>query len=68
MVLDDKIVTKIIKVLKEVYPSDLSIEEIAKKAGIHRNTAAKYLAALLSGGKVELRRYGKLKLFRIKGK
>lgn len=66
MALNEKLSEKILDVLKEAYPLDLSIEDVAKKSGIHRNTVAKYLAVLSAKGKVELRSLGKAKLYRLK--
>jgi len=66
LALDEELSRKILQVLKEAYPLDLPIEEVAKKSGIHRNTVAKYLAVLLAEGTIELRSVGKAKLYRLK--
>ena len=66
MALNEELSRKILQVLKEAYPLDLPIEEVAKKSGIHRNTVAKYLAVLSAEGKIELRLLGKAKLYRLK--
>ena len=41
----------------------LTIEEVAKRAGIHRITASKYLAVLEAKGYLKYRPVGKAKLF-----
>ena len=66
MALNEELSRKILQVLKEAYPLDLPIEEVANKSGIHRNTVAKYLAVLSAEGKIELRFVGKAKLYRLK--
>jgi len=66
LALNEELSRKILQVLKEAYPLDLPIEEVANKSGIHRNTVAKYLAVLSAEGKIELRSVGKAKLYRLK--
>ena len=57
---------RVLKLLEEVYPQDLPISEIAKRLGISRNTASKYVAILETEGKIECRFIGKAKLCKIK--
>ena len=57
---------RVLKLLEEVYPQDLPISEIAKRLGISRNTASKYVAILEAEGKIECRFIGKAKLCKIK--
>ncbi|MEM2129196.1 MAG: HTH domain-containing protein [Candidatus Bathyarchaeia archaeon] len=55
---------KILKCIEAEYPRDLSIEEISKKTGIHRNTVSKYIWGLERQGKVEvLRKVGRAKMY-----
>lgn len=57
---------KIINCLKIEYPRDLSIEEIAAKTGIHRNTVSKYVWGLEKQGKVKIsRNIGRAKMYTI---
>ncbi|WP_042667422.1 ArsR/SmtB family transcription factor [Desulfurococcus amylolyticus] len=58
---------RILEFLKEVYPTDLPINEVARRLGISRSTAAKYIAVLKAEGRVECRRVGKAKLCRTRG-
>ncbi|MCP1661616.1 MAG: PAS domain S-box protein [Methanocalculus sp. MSAO_Arc1] len=44
-------------------PRGMSVGEIADAIGINRNTAARYLDMLLVAGKVEMRTFGKAKVF-----
>lgn len=44
-------------------PKGIGITEIAKKAGMHRSAAAKYLELLRASGQVEMRRAGMAKLY-----
>lgn len=46
----------ILKVFQETYPSDLSIKEVARKAGITRETASKYIAVLEAESKIKAAR------------
>jgi len=55
---------KILKCLEAEYPKDLSIEEIATKIGVHRNTVSKYIWGLEKEGKVKIsRKIGKAKMY-----
>ncbi|MEM3612655.1 MAG: HTH domain-containing protein [Candidatus Bathyarchaeia archaeon] len=57
---------KILKCLEAEYPRDLSIEEIAAKIGVHRNTVSKYLWGLEKEGKVKItRKVGKAKMYTV---
>lgn len=58
---------KILKELKNVYPCDLSLGEIAKKIGVSDITASKYVSVLQAEGKIEIsRKIGNAVLYRIK--
>jgi|GEM_PF-1621248 len=58
---------KVLKVLSEAYPLDLSIGEVAKQAGISKPTASTWLKVLEAEGKIILsRKIGKAKFYRIK--
>jgi len=60
---------RIFKCLESEYPRDLSIEEIARKTGIHRNTVSKYIWGLEKVGKVAVSRVvGRAKLYVINKK
>jgi len=59
---------RILKLLKDVYPQDLYIKEIASKLNISRNTASKYIAVLEARDMVICRRISKIKLCRAKGR
>jgi len=55
---------RILECLENEYPSDLSIEEIAEKTGMHRNTVSKYIWGLEREGKVKIsRRVGRAKMY-----
>jgi len=55
---------KILECLEDEYPRDLSIEEIAAKTGIHRNTVSKYIWGLEREGKVKIsRKVGRAKMY-----
>jgi DNA-binding IclR family transcriptional regulator len=55
---------KILNCLRDEYPRDLSIEEIAKKSGIHRNTISKYIWGLEKERKVKIsREIGRAKMY-----
>jgi len=55
---------KIMKCLEAEYPRDLSIEEIATKTGVHRNTISKYIWGLEREGKVRIsRKIGRAKMY-----
>lgn len=55
--------TKRIKGVLLANPKGIEITEIAKKAGMHRSAAAKYLELLRASGQVEMRRAGMAKLY-----
>ena len=55
---------KILKCLRNEYPKDLSIEEVAKRTGMHRNTVSKYVWGLERGGKIKIsRKVGRAKMY-----
>jgi len=55
---------KILKCLEMEFPKDLSIEEIAAKIGVHRNTVSKYIWGLEKEGKVRIsRKIGRAKMY-----
>jgi DNA-binding IclR family transcriptional regulator len=55
---------KILKCLEAEYPRDLSIEEIAAKIGMHRNTVSKYVWGLEREEKVKIsRKIGNAKMY-----
>ena len=55
---------RILKGLEDEQPRDLSIEEIARKTGIHRNTVSKYVYALEKQGKIKVsRQVGRAKMY-----
>jgi Mn-dependent DtxR family transcriptional regulator len=62
----NKIKEKILGELKQVYPLDLSIKEIARRLGVSRVTVSKYVAILEAEGRVECRVVGRAKLYRLK--
>ena len=47
---------KILECLRNEYPRDLSIEEVAKRTGLHRNTVPKYIWGLETEGKIKISR------------
>jgi DNA-binding IclR family transcriptional regulator len=47
---------KILECLEKEFPKDLSLEEIAAKTGIHRNTVSKYVWGLEKEKKVTISR------------
>mgnify|MGYP000343478757 CR=1 FL=1 len=57
---------RILELLKEVYPQDLPIKEIAERVGVSRTTASKYIAVLEIEGTVVCRFVGRAKLCRAK--
>ena len=58
---------QILRALKEVYPCDLCVVEIADKVGISRITASRYIAELKGEGKIEVtRKFGKVVFYRLK--
>ncbi len=60
----DSGVLAILAYLKE-QPQGASVLEMADSLHINRNTAARYLDLLLLSGKVEMRRFGKAKVFHL---
>jgi len=55
---------KILECLEKCHPCDLSIEEIAEKIGIHRNTVSKYVWGLEREGKIKASRVvGRAKMY-----
>jgi DNA-binding Lrp family transcriptional regulator len=55
---------KILNCLEREYPTDLSIEEIAAKTRIHRNTVSKYVFGLEKEGRVKISRIvGRAKMY-----
>jgi response regulator of citrate/malate metabolism len=65
--LDESVNKNIMKTLKKSDCS-LTIDEVAKRAKIHRVTASKYLAVLEAIGTVKMREVGKAKLFLLRGR
>uniref|UniRef100_A0A7C2BLH9 HTH domain-containing protein n=1 Tax=Thermosphaera aggregans TaxID=54254 RepID=A0A7C2BLH9_9CREN len=57
---------RILELLKEVYPQDLPIKEIAGRIGVSRTTASKYIAVLEIEGAVVCKFVGRAKLCRAK--
>lgn len=65
----NEIEDKIVKCLKEARSKDLSVTDIAKKVGVNRLTASKYLAVLQARGIVILsRNVGRAKMFQLSQK
>jgi DNA-binding IclR family transcriptional regulator len=55
---------KILKCLESEYPKDLSIEEIATRTRMHRNTVSKYIWGLEREGKAKIsREIGRAKMY-----
>ena len=62
--MDSDVEKKILGCLEAEYPKDLSIEEIATKIRVHRNTVSKYIWGLEKEGKVKIsRKIGKAKMY-----
>ena len=57
---------RILELLKQVHPLDLSIKEIAGRLGVSRVTVSKYVAVLEAEGRIECRVVGRAKLYRLK--
>jgi DNA-binding IclR family transcriptional regulator len=54
----------ILEFLQKEHPKDFSIEEIAEKTGLHRNTVSKYLFGLEKEGKIKhSRTVGRAKMY-----
>ena len=54
---------RILQILEEAYPKDLPIIEVAKRAGVSKETASKYLAVMEAEGLVRKRKVGRAKLY-----
>jgi len=65
--LDESVSKLILDVLRKAECS-LTIDNIAKRAKIHRVTASKYLAVMEALGQVKMRSVGKAKLFLLRGR
>ena len=52
----------LLQVLKE-QPRGMSVSDIAAAVGVNRNTVSRYLDILLVSGQVEMKAYGKAKVF-----
>lgn len=52
--MSQRIEQSILACLRKESPRDLSIEEIAAKTGIHRNTVSKYVLGLEKEGRVKI--------------
>ena len=58
---------KVLECLRKAAPRDLSIEEVSKATGIHRNTVSKYLYGLEKEGKIATtRQVGRAKFYTVK--
>jgi len=58
---------KLLNKLREVYPCDLCVKEIAEKIRISAPTASTYLKVLAASGEIEIsRKFGKLTFYRFK--
>uniref|UniRef100_A0A7J2T9G7 ArsR family transcriptional regulator n=1 Tax=Ignisphaera aggregans TaxID=334771 RepID=A0A7J2T9G7_9CREN len=57
---------RILELLREVCPHDLPIKEIAKRVGVSRTTASKYITILEAEEVVVCRFVGRAKLCRAK--
>ncbi|HOB17753.1 MAG TPA: PAS domain S-box protein [Candidatus Methanoculleus thermohydrogenotrophicum] len=55
-------VSPLLRVLKE-HPRGMSVSDIAAAVGVNRNTVSRYLDVLLVSGQVEMKTYGKAKVF-----
>jgi len=63
---ESEIKERILMVLEQAYPLDLSVKEVAKRAGVSKETASKYIAVLEAEGRIECRHVGRAKLCRAK--
>ena len=62
-----KIKERILQKLREVYPCDLCVKEVAERGGISAPTASTYLRVLVASREIEIsRRFGKLVFYRSK--
>jgi DNA-binding IclR family transcriptional regulator len=57
---------RVLELLKQAYPLDLPIKEMARRLGISRTTASKYVAVLEAEGRIECRVVGRAELYRLK--
>ncbi len=58
----EKVRSEIVAMLKDD-PRGLSVTEISRKAGLNRNSTARYLDVLQVSGRIEMRNLGKAKLY-----
>lgn len=65
--LDEKVSKLILGVLRKAECS-LTIDDVSKRAKIHRVTASKYLAVMEALGQVNMRSVGKARLFLLRGR
>jgi DNA-binding IclR family transcriptional regulator len=65
--MNEKTISQILKILKK-NPQGLTTTEISKNSSTNIMTASKYLAVLEALGKVEYRKIGMAKLFKVKNK
>ena len=66
MTSEDEITRRIISLLQEQYPTDLSIKDIATAISVGRNTTSKYLAILEIQGMIHMtRKIDRAKLYKI---
>ena len=56
------VLSPLLSVLKE-HPRGMSVSDIAAAVGVNRNTVSRYLDRLLVSGQVEMKTYGKAKVF-----
>ncbi len=67
--MDEETKENILIVMKEAYPGDLSIVEVAQSSHLSRGTASTWLKVLEAEGKIEFsRNVGNAVLYRIKNK
>lgn len=60
---------RVLKVIEKASPQDLSIQEIADRAGVSRETVSKYILVLEAEGKIEqARQIGKAKMYKSRKK
>jgi len=61
---DPELKKRIIQFLKDSYPKDFNIQEVADELGIHRNTMSTYLKVLHAEKKITLsRKIGKMNMY-----
>ncbi|MGD6809763.1 MAG: HTH domain-containing protein [Candidatus Bathyarchaeia archaeon] len=64
--MSQEIENTILEFLQKECPKDFSIEELAEKTGLHRNTVSKYLFGLEKAGKIKnSRTVGRAKMYTI---